>query len=310
MATPDLLHDQLARQAAMAYVRALADDNGGVVTRDQLQQFVFEGDLIKLLDTGRGIRNPRQLAATLTILTTVNSSYDDTPGEDGLLRYAIREGELGQGDNRKLQRAYELGVPLIWLKGIAAGVFVPYLPVYLVAEDKVAKQYSLALGEDQRLMVPRLAGSSASEAALARTLTERRYVGRMSLQRLHQPAFRAGVMLAYQTKCAVCSLRHGELLDAAHIIEDGAEGGDPVVPNGLSLCKIHHAAYDGDLLGVSPERVVHINAELLQEIDGPMLRHGLQEFHRQPLRVVPSRRVDQPDPDRLAQRFERFQAAG
>jgi putative restriction endonuclease len=49
------------------------------------------------------------------------------------------------------------------------------------------------------------------------------------------------VMQAYGTRCAVCSLTHGQLLDAAHIVEDGLPKGDPVTPNGLSLCKIHHA---------------------------------------------------------------------
>ena len=28
-----------------------------------------------------------------------------------------------------------------------------------------------------------------------------------------------------------------------------AQGGQPVIPNGLSLCKIHHAAYDRGILG-------------------------------------------------------------
>ena len=70
---------------------------------------------------------------------------------------------------------------------------------------------------------------------------EKAYAARIVQQRVHQPAFRAQVMLAYGGQCTVCSLKHPELLDAAHIIEDGKPGGDPVVTNGLSLCKIHHA---------------------------------------------------------------------
>jgi hypothetical protein len=35
-----------------------------------------------------------------------------------------------------------------------------------------------------------------------------------------------------------------ELLDAAHILPDGHPKGEPVVPNGLALCKLHHAAFD------------------------------------------------------------------
>ena len=41
-------------------------------------------------------------------------------------------------------------------------------------------------------------------------------------------------------------------------------------------------------------------ANLLAEIDGPMLRHGLQERHGQPLMTVPRRRAERPDPELLA----------
>lgn len=97
------------------------------------------------------------------------------------------------------------------------------------------------------------------------------------------------------------------MLDAAHIIEDSSETGDPAVTNGVCLCKIHHAAYDRQLLGIAPDLVVHINERLLREEDGPMLRHGLQEMHGRPL-VAPARRAQRPDPDRLRLRFERFLA--
>ena len=136
---------------------------------------------------------------------------------------------------------------------------------------------------------------------------EKAYAARIVQQRVHQPAFRAQVMLAYGGQCTVCSLKHPELLDAAHIIEDGKPGGDPVVTNGLSLCKIHHAAYDRRLLGISPDYVVHINKDLLDEVDGPMLRHGLQEMHGRAL-VTPARLVDRPDPSRLEQRYSTFMA--
>jgi hypothetical protein len=41
-----------------------------------------------------------------------------------------------------------------------------------------------------------------------------------------------------------------------------------------------------------------------------MLLHGLQGFHDQKLRVIPARRADQPGPDELEQRWERFRSAG
>ncbi|BBX86811.1 HNH endonuclease [Mycolicibacterium aubagnense] len=104
-------------------------------------------------------------------------------------------------------------------------------------------------------------------------------------------------------------LKHGKLLDAAHIIGDNKPHGAPVVQNGLSLCKIHHAAYDANLLGIDPDYVVRINRDLMEEVDGPMLRHGLQDMHGRPL-TVPVRRRDRPDKERLAERFSEFRAAG
>ncbi len=50
----------------------------------------------------------------------------------------------------------------------------------------------------------------------------------------------------------MCRLKHVDLLDAAHILSD-SDGGQPVVTNGLSLCKIHHAAYDRGIVGVRPD---------------------------------------------------------
>ncbi|WFR74686.1 HNH endonuclease signature motif containing protein [Prescottella defluvii] len=59
-------------------------------------------------------------------------------------------------------------------------------------------------------------------------------------------------MRAYETRCAVCSLAHGSLLDAAHIVSDGHDAGIASVRNGLALCKIHHAAFDVRILGITP----------------------------------------------------------
>lgn len=49
--------------------------------------------------------------------------------------------------------------------------------------------------------------------------------------------------------------------------------------------------------------------DVLDEIDGPMLRHGLQERHGERLRVLPTSRRERPASDLLEQRFERFRTA-
>jgi putative restriction endonuclease len=116
--------------------------------------------------------------------------------------------------------------------------------------------------------------------------------------------------MAYRECCAVCRLHHPELLEAAHILPDRHPQGHPVVPNGLALCKIHHAAFDRNILGIRPDLVVEIRRDILQEEDGPMLRHGLQELHGQDLVVVPRARELKPDPTRLEERYQLFRQAG
>ena len=77
-----------------------------------------------------------------------------------------------------------------------------------------------------------------------------------------------------------------------------------MVSNGLSLCTIHHRAFDRDLVGVSPDYTVSVSRHLLDDEDGPMLEL-LKGFHDQPI-VLPQRRAWRPDPERLSLRFERF----
>lgn len=113
---------------------------------------------------------------------------------------------------------------------------------------------------------------------------------------------------AYREQCAICRLRHVELLDAAHILPDRDPRGEPLVSNGLGLCKIHHSAYDAHILGITPEAQVQIRVDVLEEVDGPMLRYGLQAVHGSRL-VLPRRSEHQPNREFLAERYERFRAA-
>nr|MBA2530653.1 HNH endonuclease [Nocardioidaceae bacterium] len=290
----DLATEQALRQQIFDALARIVAENG-VVTREQLSAFSLGATTRRLIDQSRGIWNPRDMSATLAVVSSPDGPYADVEVEGGLFRYDYRAGSTG-GDNTKLRAAYELQLPIILLLKIDNGVYVPIFPVYVVGDDLAARQFMLAVDENLRFLT---AGGQHS-------IAERRYAERIARYRLHQAEFRGRVLRAYQTQCAVCSLRHGRLLDAAHIISDRAEGGEPVVPNGLSMCKIHHAAFDGNLLGISPDCTIHINNDLLHETDGPMLRHGLQEMHGQVL-VLPVRRAERPDRERLAARWAEFE---
>lgn len=67
--------------------------------------------------------------------------------------------------------------------------------------------------------------------------------------------------------------------------------------NGLSLCTIHHRAFDHDLVGVTPDYEVRVARRLLDDEDGPMLEL-LKQFHRQPI-VLPNRYSWRPARERL-----------
>ena len=102
----------------------------------------------------------------------------------------------------------------------------------------------------------------------------------------------------------MCRLKEIRLLDAAHILGDLEERGDAVVANGLSLCSIHHRAFDEDLVGISPDYEVRVSPRLLDDEDGPMLEL-LKGFHGQELQIPRSVAL-RPDRERLAERYERF----
>ncbi|MBC7590167.1 MAG: HNH endonuclease [Salinibacterium sp.] len=264
-------------------------------TRKELANF-FIGDLrLPLIDRGRGIRNPAEFESTLSILTSVNGPYSDVLDTAAFVKYDYRVGE--SSDNIKLRKAFELQAPLLYFEGIRDGVYVAHYPVYVVADDREKRVFTITMDESLRFF-----GDPAMLPP-----DQRAYAERTVRTRLHQPAFRAKVMHAYANSCAICSLKHVELLDAAHIIPDADADGFAQVTNGLSLCKIHHAAYDRNLLGITPTYVVQINSRLLDEVDGPMLRYGLQDMHGEDL-SLPRRRTDHPAPDALARRYREFVA--
>jgi putative restriction endonuclease len=291
---------RVVREAAMTWLDGRPRSQ---VDYAWLSTFQYGGTRIPLMDRQRGIRKPAIMNAALSMRTVFTKPgdtppYADAEGPDGLQRYKYRGDDPMHPENRALRRAHQDGLPLIWFVGIREGLYEPLYPVWIVDDEPQQLQFVLALDEGQRLVTP-------GTVLQAET---KRYVERINKVRLHQPMFRARVLNAYKSRCAICRLGHAQLLDAAHIIADGKPHGDPVVPNGLAMCKIHHAAFDSNILGVRPDLTVHIRRDILDEHDGPMLRHGLQGMHDQPV-TPPTRRDACPDQDRLEERYAEFLVA-
>jgi len=302
--------DQRVRIAAFDWLDEQVGIHGDVLPRSILAQgFVFEGQRVPLV-APQGIFKPKILPQMpLSITTTPEGPYEDSFGADGLLLYRYRGTDPQHRDNAGLRMALFSRVPLVYFHGVVPGKYLAVWPVYIVGNDpdnltfKVEVEDSSYIGFDWQNGVPsNVISDPPAEGRRAYLTAEVR-------QRLHQRGFRERVLRAYREQCAFCRLRHLELLDAAHIIPDTEPDGEPVVHNGLSLCKLHHAAFDNFLLGVTPDYMIEVREDVLKEKDGPMLIHGLQGLHKKKI-ILPRRTELRPNRDLLERRYQRFRAAG
>lgn len=301
--------DARARQEAQAWLAVRTNDGNDAISYLDLEDFEFDGNRLPLKSRQRGIWKPRILDAALSITTTFRRPgqerpYEDQVGSDGMLRYKWQGDEIDAADNRALRRAMDDGLPLIWFFGVAQGLYQPVFPVFLVAEEIDKQQFVVDIDPQGGLL-----GGDVDLDSPLEVDAVKRYGTRIARTRLHQRLFRSTVLNAYGTRCAICNLKHKVLLDAAHIIPDAHDDGVPTVVNGMAMCKIHHAAFDAHILGVRPDLVVEIRGDILAEIDGPMLKYGLQERHGQELMSVPLRRADRPSTSLLEAAYARFREA-
>lgn len=302
--------DTRMRMAAFDHVRQLSEAHGHLTRHELAPGFMFEEERIPLINPQRGIFKPRQMSYLLSIKTVFPRPgarvwYDDQRqvhqqifhGEE-TVEYAFMGQDPEAADNQWLKDAWENHIPVIYFLGVSPGHYQGILPTFIAHWDGFGLKSSLTFGDpyQERFELPVNA-------------TERRYALRMVKERLHQGTFREAVLFAYGRRCAITGLPETQLLDAAHIISDGDEAlGQPVVPNGLSLSKIHHAAFDAHLIGIDPDYRLHVSDRLLEKEDGPMLQ-ALKQLDGAGLHL-PSRSRDSPDRVRLERRFETFRKAG
>ena len=91
--------------------------------------------------------------------------------------------------------------------------------------------------------------------------------------------FRRFVLLNFHGRCAVCSVDMGVLLDAAHV-KSYAEHPELRTDfrNGILLCKLHHAAYDAELISFDRNGRIRTSAEV-RASRNPMVREMLGKYH-------------------------------
>lgn len=293
--------DRTIRLAVFDWLTRQREETGEALSRELLTAFSLNGVRIPLLGP-QGIFKPAVCELPISIATIVGGPYDDAfDDSSGSLEYAYRGTDPMHRDNVGLRRAMRERVPLVYFVAIVPGKYVAQYPVFIVGDDPVGLHFKVQV-EDMSAALASAADSSYEDPQAP---ARRAYVTRTVRQRVHQAVFRERVVRAYQERCALCSLRHQELLDAAHITPDREEDSEPVVSNGVALCKLHHAAFDGFFFAIRPDYTIEVRPSILTESDGPMLVVGLQQIHD--LRIqLPRRTADLPDQDRLARRYAEF----
>ena len=302
--------DRQIRLKVFDWLLKQVDLHGDVLPRKILEQGIYFKDIRITLVGPTGIWKPKAISEIpISITTTSSGPYDDTFSDDGLLLYKYRGNDPRHRDNVGLRKAMQGKVPLVYFHSIVKGRYLAVWPVYIVGDNPDRLTFTVAVDDvrfvnsdvEQDWDTFRAAESGVDEA-------RREYVTSLTKIRLHQRSFRERVLKAYHEQCSLCRLKHRELLEAAHIIPDGEPDGKPIVPNGISLCILHHKAFDKNFLGISPDYKIVIREDVLRETDGPMLQHGLQELHGQTI-IVPNEVELRPDRELLALRFKKFRKA-
>jgi putative restriction endonuclease len=285
------------RERVFEKLSEMLSDTGGYLSRRELESFEIDGLALPLLDGQQAIHNPKdpvELDATLSVYSKPGTQHHDGDSSKGVWRYQYT-GSTPRGRNIKLREAYKRALPIIYYDWIADGVFAPRFPVFVVRD--VPEEMHVLLAYDSLKSL----GSPDSD-----TQVEAAYRQAVVQQRIHQSEFRARVLYAYHTACAICEMPYASLLDAAHIRPYGEPGGERDVQNGLALCTIHHRAYDKKLIGIDGEQRLYVRPDVESIQDGPVLAASLQCLGGTRLTNKVPRGKLAPDPDRLEITFKEY----
>ena len=212
---------------------------GEVLPRTLLAEgFIFEGNRVPLVGP-RGIFKPKIIEFPISITTSPNSPYHDIFRE-GRLNYSYRGTDIHHTDNVGLRKLMGINRPLVYFYGRVPGSYYVVWPVFITGDNPERLSFSVSVDDMANLVVEDRKTPYLQDGDFAR----RAYITSSVRVRLHQHSFRERVIAAYQSQCSLCRLHHIELLDAAHIIPDNEPEGEPLITNGIALCKLHHAAYD------------------------------------------------------------------
>ena len=312
--------DTLMRIEAFRRIQFLQQNDRYIAARDLRDGFQFENARVPIVNPQRGIFKPRQMRFLLSLKTVFPRPgrkiwYDDQIHvhrqlfeSESSVEYAFMGNNPNAPDNLWLREAYTNQVPFIYFLGVAPAYYKAMIPTYIDSWDPKNLKVRLVFGLPLQSAIHNpIRKENEFLGEYPHSEEERRYALQTVKRRLHQASFREALIQAYGGRCAVSGIPEPLLLDAAHIAPDNHEQlGQPIVPNGIPLSKIHHAAFDSHLIGIDPNYRLHVSDRLLEMKDGPLLE-TLKRLNGESIHL-PNRQEDWPDPNRLAMRYEQFRA--
>lgn len=271
---------------------------------------IINGEKVHIANKARGIFKPKQMArGILSIKTTAprtgrTNIYSDAETAEGFYRYSLQQGDPTSGGNKNLWEALEDKIPFIYFHAVAEGIYKAIWPCFIDNISPENGYCSVIVGAQ----IPLSPENPKPVIYQIPTAPERAYTIQESRVRLFQATFRENVLRAYDNRCAISGLPVKQLLDAAHITPDSETDSSTDVTNGIALSRVHHRAYDSNLIGISPDLRIIVSEKIMSIADGPML-DAIKSNNGRYLNE-PKHRDARPDRERLARRFELFNRVG
>lgn len=174
-------------------------------------------------------------------------------------------------------------------------IAVAFRPEFLVDYALNAKALHATGAVDQDIALLNNLDSITDDQVEAVTAAERKDVIAQIVRKYRAHNFRSRVLSAYGHQCAACGVQL-ELIDAAHILPVAEPGSTDETTNGIAFCKLHHAAYDRNLLSFDHRYRIEVSSTQIDRLTEANLIGGLRQFQRN-LRdaiILPADRRDYP----------------
>lgn len=268
--------------------------------------FYYRSEQILLGTKAEGIFKPRQMQQGLLSIKTTkprpgrDNIYDDQETSEGFFRYALKKGHPRQGSNRYLWEAMENQTPFVYFHAIAPGRYKAIWPCFVTNIHEIEMFCEVVVGDP---LIARNTQPTIVEYPPL-NIPARAYAVRETRVRLHQATFRANVLRAYNDRCALSGLPIIELLEAAHITPDSFAHSSTEVSNGITMTRLHHRAYDSDLIGITSEFKIVVGRKIKEQSDIPILS-TIKKLDGSSL-ILPKQMQQQPNRERLAERYKAF----